>query len=793
MKKRIASILLALAVCLTLLPTAAWAAEENETTISSVAELLQFAQDVNAGEYDGKTDAVVSLDADLDLTGEAWTPIGRIGELSTPNHFFSGKFYGNGHTISNLDFYSAYQNFFHVGFFGYIKSAEISGLTIQGNFNVIKGRNDLNYFGAIAGYAVGSKISNCAADVSFNNNGQFVYGCLGMFGWLEDSTVEYCQNKGSYSITGDMGSLYLGGIAGYTKNSEITYCSNTGNMEVNAPTIGGIVGRLGDDAKVINCYFAGNLTPIGEKPNFDVGGIAGTVSSSAEISHCYFSGDLDLSRYKGATPPYKRLGGIVGKDSAGSTFNNNYFTETTDVTAGGNASHNADAAGTAKSSDYMRTEDFYHEITGNGGNYQYNPDGTPVLPQPKYTVSFVVTPAELTNVTITVDGQAVSDNKMDLTAGTHAVTVTADSCEPQAKEISITADRATHTQTFELNYLPADYTAVNDALAKAGALNREDYKDFSAVEYAVSAVDFGKNITQQAEVDAMAQAIETAIAGLEKKPTSSGGGSSAPSYGVNAPASVRNGTVTTRPKNAYRGDTVTVTAKPDAGYVLDSLTVTDAKGRALTLTDKGNGKYTFTMPGSAVSIAARFVPETVTPEPEPVFFRDVPDDAYYAPAVRWAAQNSVTGGVADGLFGPDQPCTRAQIITFLWRAAGSPAPQGIAGLPGDVDGSAYYAQAVLWALENGIASGTGPDAFSPNAPCTRAQSVTFLFRAVGSPASSAASGFRDVADADYFAPAVTWAQRSSVTSGVGSGQFAPHQPCTRAQIITFLFAVYGQK
>jgi len=227
--------------------------------------------------------------------------------------------------------------------------------------------------------------------------------------------------------------------------------------------------------------------------------------------------------------------------------------------------------------------------------------------------------------------------------------------------------------------------------------------------------------------------------------------------------------------------------------VLDSLTVTDAKGSALTLTDKGDGKYTFTMPGGAVSISARFAPEAVEPDPEPISFRDVPENAYYAPAVRWAAQNGVTGGVADGLFGSDQPCTRAQIITFLWRAAGSPAPQGSAKLPGDVSGSAYYAQAVLWALENGVASGTGPDAFSPDAPCTRAQSVTFLFRAAGSPASAAASSFRDVAAADYFAPAVTWAQRNSVTSGVGSGQFGPHQTCTRAQIITFLFAVYGQK
>ncbi len=787
MKKRIASILLALAVCLTLLPTAAWAAEENETTISSVDELLQFAQDVNAGKYDGKTDAVVSLDADLDLTGVAWTPIGSVFAANgTLLHYFSGKFYGNGHTISNLDFSANYgkTEYPSFGFFSEVYGAEISGLTIQGKLDV--SNSDPVFFGTVAGVAADSKISDCASDVSFTDTDKYINGTVAMCGYAINSTIEYCQNKGDFSVMKDTSQFWMGGIAGLAENSTVQYCANTGDMTSWTPSPGGIVGQLIQNSKVINCYSTGKMVPLGNGTT-DFGGIAGIVGAGTEIRHCYFAGEVDLSQYT-ATTPYKRLGGIAGGVSSDTpVFENNYFIETENVTA---CSKYTDA-GTAKTLESMKTKDFYKDITDAGGNYRFNPNGTPLLPAPKYTASFVVTPAELANVVIKVNGQEVA-NPVDLEAGTYTVEVNADNCEVFNSNITITADTATHTQTIAMTYLPADYTKVDEAIAKANALNKDNYKNFSAVEAAVNAVVRDKNITEQAEVDAMAQAIETAIAGLEKKPTSSGG-SSAPSYGVSAPASVSNGTVTTRPKNAYRGDTVTVTAKPDAGYVLDSLTVTDAKGRALTLTDKGNGKYTFTMPGSAVSIAARFVPETVTPEPEPVFFRDVPDDAYYAPAVRWAAQNSVTGGVADGLFGPDQPCTRAQIITFLWRAAGSPAPQGIAGLPGDVDGSAYYAQAVLWALENGIASGTGPDAFSPDAPCTRAQSVTFLFRAVGSPASSAASGFRDVADADYFAPAVTWAQRSSVTSGVGSGQFAPHQPCTRAQIITFLFAVYGQK
>ena len=229
---------------------------------------------------------------------------------------------------------------------------------------------------------------------------------------------------------------------------------------------------------------------------------------------------------------------------------------------------------------------------------------------------------------------------------------------------------------------------------------------------------------------------------------SSGGGSSSSSrrYDVSAP-SVKHGDVTVSPKNASKGDTVTITVKPDSGYRLDDLTVTDKNGKELKLTDKGNGKYTFTMPASKVEVNATFVKEVETSP-----FSDVSTSAYYYEAVKWAQEKGITGGIGNGLFGPNQPCTRAQIVTFLWRAAGSPEPKSMSSFS-DVSADSYYAKTVAWAVENGITTGTGDGKFSPDATCTRAQSVTFLFRAIGKLVDSKAE-FSDVLTDSYYANAV---------------------------------------
>ena len=268
---------------------------------------------------------------------------------------------------------------------------------------------------------------------------------------------------------------------------------------------------------------------------------------------------------------------------------------------------------------------------------------------------------------------------------------------------------------------------------------------------------------------------------------SSGGGSSSSSrrYDVSAP-SVKHGDVTVSPKSASKGDTVTITVKPDAGYVLGSLEVKDANGNTLSLTDKGNGKYTFTMPASKVEIKATFVKEVETSP-----FSDVSTSAYYYEAVKWAQEKGITGGIGNGLFGPNQPCTRAQIVTFLWRAAGSPEPKAMSSFA-DVSTDAYYAKAVAWAVENGITTGTGDGKFSPDATCTRAQSVTFLFRAIGKLVDSKAE-FSDVLTDSYYANAVAWAVENGVTNGIGDGLFGPDNSCTRAQIVTFLYRAYQGK
>lgn len=264
-----------------------------------------------------------------------------------------------------------------------------------------------------------------------------------------------------------------------------------------------------------------------------------------------------------------------------------------------------------------------------------------------------------------------------------------------------------------------------------------------------------------------------------------GGGSYTPSYTVSVDKTV-NGTITVSPKSASKGDTVTITVKPDKGYELDTLKVLDKNGDKVKLTEK-NGKYTFTMPAGKVTVKGSFVEEA----PEQIF-TDVPVDAYFYEAVKWAAEKGITGGVGNGLFAPNQPCTRAQIVTFLWRAAGSPTPKNMSSFA-DVPADAFYAKAVAWAVENGITGGTGDGKFSPDATCTRAQAVTFLYRASGAPAVSGNAAFSDVAANAYYAAAVKWAEKNGITGGIGGGLFGSDNNCTRAQIVTFLYRNYQSK
>jgi len=270
-----------------------------------------------------------------------------------------------------------------------------------------------------------------------------------------------------------------------------------------------------------------------------------------------------------------------------------------------------------------------------------------------------------------------------------------------------------------------------------------------------------------------------------------GGSSSSPSYPVSVPDKTDHGSVTVSPKNASAGSTVTITVKPDSGYVLETISVTDKNGKELKLTDKGNGKYTFIMPASKVEIKVTFMEDNSVLN----FFYDVPNDAYYYEAVKWAAENGITGGVGNSLFAPNQPCTRAQIVTFLWRAAGSPVVNYLMPFT-DVDEGAYYAEAVRWAASTGIVTGLTETTFGTDSVCTRAQAAAMIYRCAQAQGKGFTGAwmfhlpFTDVPEWAY--ESVAWCYMNGVTTGVNETAFAPGNDCTRAQIVTFLWRAFGK-
>ena len=268
---------------------------------------------------------------------------------------------------------------------------------------------------------------------------------------------------------------------------------------------------------------------------------------------------------------------------------------------------------------------------------------------------------------------------------------------------------------------------------------------------------------------------------------------SAPRYDV-AVSDGAHGSVTVSPKSASKGSTVTVTVTPDKGYTLETLSVTDRNGSALNLTDKGGGQYTFTMPSGPVTVAATFMDDNTMLN----FFVDVPAGAYYYDAVLWAAEGGIVTGTDAVHFSPDASCTRAQLVTFLWRAAGSPVVNYAMNF-NDVDSGAYYAEAVRWAASEKVVEGTTAETFAPDAAVTRAQMVTMLYRfakAQGMDTTQGGMAIREFDDFDavpaYALEAMDWAVNAGVLKG-DNNRLLPQDNCTRAQIVTMLYRALGEK
>ena len=792
MKKRIGSLLLILALCFTLLPTAAFAEETSvdnwdgsadtswytsapdasEYHISTAEQLAGLAQLVNADpgttNFAGKT---FYLKNDLDLSGHEWISIGTVLGGDYPEYSFCGVFDGKGHVISNLYSHESYiegadesHNLLRNALFGSVYNGEVKNLGVADAEIWIDPKDDSAAGkGILVDWMGKSKITNCWTSGSIYSGTKIEKNIGGIVG----VTVQGCTISGCYSTAT---------LTGNFKNSEGFY-TEPDPADWPCDTIGGIVGaRFDGGLTVTDCWFDGKIVVNSIKAA--VGGIVGCIET-VNNSVGGIVGDADIAT-KNCMVTTTDMG--ADKDgntcwvayALGGTVENCYWPNNDKY----GAIPREDVAGTPVSdftSDTILTS--LNEKAGDGITWVAGIKH-PTFEWDKWHIS-----ADYTKVdaAIAKANALKKDDYKDFSAVETAVNAVNRS-KSKAEQAKVDAmAKAIEDAIAALQYKDADYTKVDAAIAKANALIKDNYKDFSAVEAAVKAVVRGKNITEQAEVDAMAKAIEDAINALDWK--SSGGGSSSPSYSVTTPGKTENGTVTVSPRSAEKGDSVTITVKPDRGYQLDDLAVTDKNGKELKLTDKGNGKYTFTMPSGKVKINATF-----TKEAESSPFSDVSTSAYYYEAVKWAQEKGITGGIGNGLFGPNQPCTRGQIVTFLWRAAGSPVVNYAMNMT-DVAEDAYYGEAVRWALSEGITTGTGDGKFSPDATCTRAQSVTFLFRAIGKLVDSKAE-FIDVLTDSYYANAVAWAVENGVTNGIGDGLFGPDNSCTRAQIVTFLFRAY---
>ena len=648
--------------------------ETDPYQIGTAEQLKRFRDIVNGSN--GQTPnrgACAVLTADIDLKNEEWTPIG-IGNGTENNGAtidfpYSGTFDGNGHTISGLNVNYRNKN---GGLFCYVMNATIKNLTVAGS-------------------------------VTHSSRDGVAYG--GIVGCADSSTIENCTNR--CTVTGNW---YAGGIVGWSTDSDIIGCANFGN--ISSPSFsGGICGKIGGqndaagiDATIRDCYNVGMVSG-----NY-AGGITGQSDSEdieILIANCYNVGSLH-----GSDGTREIIGDLLGPTCT--TIDNCYYLPT------GNPASTSDRV------NVNRTDS-------------------------KTAAEF----ADGTVLNLLINGRADSE---------HPWYETCIYLEAAGKTLPVFKWQHQHQLTHVLAKDPTTSEVGN-------------------IEYWYCPV-CGKYFADANGDHEITQA-ETVI------PKRHFSGSSSSSYPITVPGKTENGSVTVSPKNASAGSTVTITVKPDSGYVLETISVTDKNGNDLKLTDKGNGKYTFTMPTSKVEIKVTFMEDNSVLN----FFYDVPNDAYYYEAVKWAAENGITGGVGNSLFAPNQPCTRAQIVTFLWRAAGSPVVNYRMPFT-DVDEGAYYAEAVRWAASCGIVTGLTETTFGTNGVCTRAQAAAMIYRCAQAQGKGFTGAwmfhlpFTDVPEWAY--ESVAWCYMNSVTTGVSETAFAPGNDCTRAQIVTFLWRAFSK-
>lgn len=726
MKKRIGSVLLVLALCLSLLPATALADEGGGTTtpststgmpaysggngtesdpwqISSVADLQLLAKTINDGtaaEFDADcTDTGSGIPGnyhgyyfkqttDLNLSDITnWDPIGYSGSF-----YFAGNYDGSGYTISNAK--STGKNdtdgFATAGIFGWVAFGSVENLIVKNADFLATGNTERGYAGGVMAVAYNCTVENCS-----------VY------------------NSSIVSQRVPNNSNFAGGIAGIAQESSFEKCASVDNTIRHGSYGGGFIGSLdGGDSEFTNCFAAKctvtGYSDTGSILNESSGFLGASQDGDAILKNCFVYDCV--SKPDGTSKAKDYFGVFTGGTNYGEVKSTNcyYYHNAND--------YKVNADGAAEKTDEEFSNGIVAELLGDA--FIQGEDGYPIIRVP-------------------VTGVSLDKETMSLTAGSSG-TLTA----------TITPENATNKNLTWTSDNEA-VVAVSDGVVSAVAAG--------TANITVTTADGGKTAT--------------CVVTVTRRSSSS----SRPSYPITTPDKTENGSVTVTPKSAKRGSVVTITVTPDAGYVLDELTVTDKDGKELSLTKKSDTEYTFVMPAGKVEITPSFVKQAPSQT-----FVDVRTGDYFYDAVLWAVEKGITNGTSAETFSPEAPCTRAQIVTFLWRAAGSPVVNYAMDLS-DVAGDAYYAEAVRWALSEGITTGTSADQFSPNATCTREQAVTFLYRAAGSPAVSGESAFEDVGADAYYARAVAWAAQNGVTNGISQALFGTGSDCTRAQIVTFLY------
>lgn len=879
----------------------AWGSDYDtatEFTISSKEDLLAFAEMVNKGK--NFADKTVTLANDLDLSENNWKPIGANSSSKEERRVFAGTFDGGNHIISNLkiefrtDETSSSPAYIRAGLFGTlsgtVKNVELKNFSIKASSNYMGGiagevqaggkienclvsgtitsviyqsRAQGKQLGGIAGISAGT-IQSCTSNCTITGATQYAGGIAGksdgenssiilctsntnistdtteqyiggIIGKLNDGTISDCVNTGSLG-----GYAYTGGIVGASNDSTISNCSNSGAITGKKweaypnenRRIGGIVGET-LTVRIEDCENTGTITA---SDVHEVGGIAGQLYYGSSIKNCSNSGDVTGG---------DKTGGIVGSALAYSTggydvsscTNNGSVTGSSGVggivgvgTANNNDKSEQIISGCSNSGNVSGEE----KIGGIVGEHNSSDGITSTPDKPRNnaaTVSGCINTGSVPEGGGTIVGNNndaassgsglpgnVENNFWPAELGENAVGSGAGSSGDESAEAvknnsSYQPDGTLTTPITDPDTVGGTIDNLGDAIDKViGGGDESDVPDVLKVTVTYNrnghgttpgseTVTMGKTVTMPEmandgyftftgwsdgsttyEAGATVTVMEDTTFTAQWRDDTPSGGSSDPTYSISLPSKVTGGEVSIQKRYAEKGETVTITVTPDDGYELDELIVTDSKGNELDLTDKGNGKFTFKMPAGRVEIEVSFqeiVIEPVNP------FVDVSASDYYYDAVLWAVENGVTNGTSATTFGPDMAVSRAQMVTFLWRAHGSPKATGTNPFT-DVSTSDYYYDAVLWAVANGVTNGTSDTTFSPDTAVTRSQAVTFQWRAAGSPVVSGSS-FGDVATDAYYVNAVTWAVANGITNGTGGNTFSPDVVVSRAQAVTFLY------